>query len=95
MKKSLITIYLAIALSGCAWLSPDREMRLLGYDNERKAWVITEDLAAEWADLFRADGKVFVYTPDPERGIAFVDDATIERAITLVSIERARRELSK
>ena len=31
----------------------------------------------------------------PERGIAFVDDATIERAITLVSIERARKELEK
>lgn len=95
MKRTLITVYLAIAMSGCAWLSPEREMRLLGYDNERKAWVITTDLAAEWADLFRADGKVFVYQPDAERGIAFVDDATIERAITLVSIERARKELNK
>lgn len=95
MKRTIITIYLAIALTGCAWLSPEREMRLLGYDSERKSWVITEDLAAEWAELFRADGNVFVCTPDPERGIAFVDDATIERAITLVSIERARKELSK
>ena len=95
MKRLILTVYLSVALSGCAWLSPEREMRLLGYDDERKAWVITEDLAAEWADLFRADGKVFVCTPDPERGIAFVDDATIERAITLVSIERARKELEK
>lgn len=93
--KHITTILLAIVLTGCAWLSPEREMRLLGYDSERQAWVITEDLAAEWSELFRADGKVFVCTPDPDRGIAFVDDATIERAITLVSIERARKELSK
>ena len=95
MKRIILTLYLAVVLSGCAWLSPEREMRLLGYDSERKSWVITEDLAAEWADLFRADGRVFACTPDPERGIVFVDDATIERAITLVSIERARKELEK
>lgn len=95
MKRTITTIFLAIALTGCAWLSPEREMRLLGYDSERQSWVITEDLAAEWAELFRADGKVFVCTPDPDRGLAFVDDATIERAITLISIERARKELSK
>lgn len=95
MKRLILTLYLAVALSGCAWLSPNREMRLLGYDDERQAWVITEDLASEWSELFRQDGKVFVCTHDPERGIAFVDDATIERAITLVSIERARKELSK
>lgn len=95
MNRILITIYLAACLTGCAWLSPEREMRLLGYDSERQSWVITDDLAAEWAELFRADGRVFVCTPDTERGIAFVDDATIERAITLVSIERARKELEK